>query len=455
MAQPVLLLGCGHCVCSACIAVGTEVVAGQPACTCPVCSRVSHTKSPQQPCSVPLQELHTALLALHVPTSICNECDMEEAVHHCPKCDADLCQACCQALHSHRALSAHCTLPLSLKPTRGRCPEHARKLKLYCADCCEPRCLFCRDFGPCEHHELHVIEEAGQQCKQQLADGCRVVGEVVEKARLHLIFKQEDSVDQERARVRLLERISSHFNALQFTLRERRLAIEEGVQELYATRAAGLYQHTRDIGELVDTLQAVQVTSEGLLERCDEVVLTEGNGVLDRLDRTVARAVSALKSGSKERETEVVVELDSLLFEVLQRHGTMPGETAHELSPAQASLQLACTEVEIKSFVRRLEDQDNIIEGLRSEVVFWQSMHSGAVSQAEAVENRLRDQLLKFTDGKYRVGQVVSIGYSSNPFIITGLPHTKAGKERRAMVRRVSSSSPADRLVFLKALKRA
>jgi len=146
-----LVLVCGHTVCRSCLVAiaARDSAQGKPlkAVVCPVCRHPTALPESGDVTALPKNFALIEQLKEHsgggdasaaaAPVTLCDGCRKESATVFCPQCRWQFCGGCDERMHGFAVMQDHKRVPASERSAveEPRCPQHRKKLQLYCKNC--------------------------------------------------------------------------------------------------------------------------------------------------------------------------------------------------------------------------------------------------------------------------------------------------------------------------------
>jgi hypothetical protein len=129
---------------------------------------------------------------------LCEICENEPCNYYCSECPKlkSLCESCFTIRHKKADMSAHVPEPWN-KSVAGsfKCEQHGEDCTIYCKQDRVAVCHSCCLVGPHKGHEVSMISDESEACRQKIRDGLRSLD--VSSNRLQALNQRVDSIFEE------------------------------------------------------------------------------------------------------------------------------------------------------------------------------------------------------------------------------------------------------------------
>lgn len=224
--------------------------------TCPICC-----------------DIFTDPVLLACSHSFCRSClkrYWDSGLRECPVCRKRVSKSCTP---SNLALKNVCEALLEVRrqssvvEDKTNCSQHGEKLKLFCLVDKQPICVVCHSSKLHKNHECSPVEEAAQDCKDELSLSLKSLQEKLDSIkRIHKTstdtFEYIKSQAQETQRM-----IKSHFEQLHQVLYQEELTQIAAVKKEEEEKIAGLKDRFKELSaEVLNLTETISIIQEQLKE---------------------------------------------------------------------------------------------------------------------------------------------------------------------------------------------
>ena len=189
---------------------------------------------------------------------------------YCQQCNAHLCKACSDQLHTQKVNRNHTLVNALKKHVARTCRVHrGERVQYFCHDCNEAVCSHCLLKGPHQNHKSIDIQTECQKVKQSVNErihGARMQQQNLGAAQVHLEQVINESDSRLHAEFASLEQ---HFEQLHQALANRKQALHEQLRLSRDFRVNSLHEQQIQIQRHMACLHDGWTTVEHLMSLCD------------------------------------------------------------------------------------------------------------------------------------------------------------------------------------------
>ena len=227
---------------------------------------------------IPNEPMASHVRMIHDSQKMCENCEEGDKLRpnkcslYCQQCNAHLCKACSDQLHTQKVNRNH-TLVNALKKHAivvRTCRVHrGERVQYFCHECNEAVCSHCLLKGPHQNHKSIDIQTECQKVRQgvsELIHGARMQQQNLGAAHVHLDQVINESESRLHAELASLEQ---HFEQLHVALANRKQAMHEQLRLTRDFRVNSLREQQMQIERHIQCLHDGWTTVEHLMSLCD------------------------------------------------------------------------------------------------------------------------------------------------------------------------------------------